>query len=453
MVRKVTELLLKWKETDGRKPLVLRGARQVGKTWLLKAFGRAHFRHLAYFSFDRDDAPRAAFANKNPKRIVEELELLAGYKFVPGETLLVLDEIQAFPPALGALKYFCEEMPALHVAAAGSLLGTVLAKPMSYPVGKVNLIDMRPMDFAEFLEASDAEAFRIFNWIKPGETVDPALHLKLLDAYHRYLLVGGMPECVDVWRRQRDFKKVERIQDELLTFYEGDFGKHLDGVAATRVLLAFRSVIPQLAKENEKFLYGVIREGARAREFETAVEWCVQAGLFNRVYNVSKVECPHKAFERLDCFKLFLFDTGLARRMARVPVSSVLAQTDYQFKGPFVENYVLQQLTTFMDVAPHYFSAKDRHEIDFILQVDDETVPVEVKGGEAVKSPSLKGYLKNRKPRLALRLSEKNFHRDGPLLSVPLYFVPRLAELFAIEREHPCSKGTSDLEYGCSKLP
>lgn len=440
MIRKIEKTLVKWKESRFRKPLVLRGARQVGKTWLLKEFGRTHFKHVAYFSFDREDAPRMAFETKNPKRIVEELELIAGHKFIPGETLLVLDEIQEFPPALGALKYFCEDMPELHVAAAGSLLGTILAKPMSYPVGKVNLVDVRPMDFAEFLEASDAEAFRIFNWIKPGETIDATFHLKLLDAYHRYLLVGGMPECVDAWCRNRDLQVVERIQDELLAFYEGDFGKHLEGIDATRVLLTFRSVIPQLAKQNEKFLYGAIKEGARAREFETAVEWCVQAGLFNRLYNVAKAECPHKAFERLDCYKIFLFDTGLARRMARVPTAALLSKSDYQFKGPFVENYVLQQLSVFMDVPPHYFSVKDSHEIDFILQVDDKTVPVEVKGGEAVKSPSLKSYVKKHKPDLALRLSEKNFHREGPLMSVPLYFVPRLKELFTIEKEPSCSK-------------
>lgn len=315
------------------------------------------------------------------------------------------------------------------MAAAGSLLGTLLAKPMSYPVGKVNLLELGPLDFGEFLEATDSEAFRILNWIEPMKAVDEAFHLKLLDAYHRYLLVGGMPECVVTWDRTHDLSTVERVQDELLAFYEGDFGKHLECVQAARALMVFRSVVSQLAKANEKFLYGAVKEGAQAREFETAVEWCVSAGLVNRIYNVSKPEIPHRAFERLDCYKLFLLDTGLARRMARVPVAAILNRTDYQFKGPLTENYVLQQLVGKTETMPHYYSAKDNHEIDFILQRETGTVPVEVKGGEEVRCRSLKNYLKTWKPQLALRFSERNFHEDGTLKSVPLYFLPRVGEM------------------------
>lgn len=429
MKRNAERKLERWADASVRKPLVLRGARQVGKTWLLKEFGRRRFENVAYFSFDREDAPHAAFANKDPRRIVEILEILAGFKFTESKTLLVLDEIQECPNALGALKYFCEDMPGLHVAAAGSLLGTLLAKPMSYPVGKVSLLDVRPMDFAEFLRATEPKTAQLLDLLRPMEPVEEVFHLRLTDAYHKYLIVGGMPECVQTWVETRDVGAVAKVQDELVAFYEGDFGKHLGATEAMRVLRVFRSIVPQLAKENEKFVYGAVRDGARGREFENAVEWAVSAGLFTRVLNVSKPEVPHAAFERANCFKLFLFDTGLVGRMARVPPAAIVSGEAYQFKGPLTENYVLQQLLGVGDAPPHYYSVKNGHEIDFLLQHGTETVPVEVKGGEAVRSPSLRGYVKNRKPRLAIRFSERNFRHDGPMCSVPLYFAPRCREV------------------------
>ena len=435
MERKCYKNLLQWKRSDGRKPLVLRGARQVGKTWLLKDFGKRNFKHLAYFSFDRDDAPKTAFENKNPKRIVEMLEIIAGFKFKGGETFLVLDEIQECPNALGALKYFCEEMPQLHVAAAGSLLGTVLAKPMSYPVGKVNLLDVRPMDFEEFLLATDPSAASMLEKIGLNAPVDDVFHRRLLDSYHKYLAIGGMPECVAKWSLAHDLNSVSRVQKELVAFYEGDFGKHLDGINAMRALQVFRSIVPQLAKENEKFFFGMVKEGARAREFGTAVEWIVSAGIFNRLFNISKPEVPHAAFERMDCFKLFLFDTGLLRCMANVPFEAIFTKKDYQFKGPLIENYVLQQLLCSSCPPPHYYSVKDGHEIDFVMQHSMETVPVEVKGGEAVKSPSLRGYVKNRNPRIAIRFSERGLHMDGPLWSIPLYLAIRITDILDSARE------------------
>lgn len=432
MERKCYKDLVQWAHSKDRKPLVLRGARQVGKTWLLKDFGKRNFKHLAYFSFDRDDAPKTAFENKDPKRIVEMLEIIAGFKFKENETFLVLDEIQECPNALGSLKYFCEEMPQLHVAAAGSLLGTVLAKPMSYPVGKVNLIDIRPMDFEEFLLATDPSAALMLDQICLDAPLDDVFHRRLLDSYHKYLAIGGMPECVAKWSLDHDLGKVSRIQKELVTFYEGDFGKHLDSVNAMRALQVFRSIVPQLAKENEKFLFGMVKEGARAREFGAAVEWIVSAGIFNRLYNIAKPEVPHVAFERMDCFKLFLFDTGLLRCMANVPFEAIFTKTDYQFKGPLIENYVLQQLLCSSCPPPHYYSVKDGHEIDFVLQQSMETIPVEVKGGEAVKSPSLRGYVKNRKPRIAIRFSERGLHRDGALWSVPLYLAVRMTDMLGV---------------------
>ena len=430
MNRKFMSELNEWRLEHTRKPLVLRGARQVGKTWLLKQFGRTYFKYVAYFSFDRDEAPHFAFTDKNPKRIIEQLSLLSGTPIIEGKTLLILDEIQECPNALNALKYFCEEMPSLHVVAAGSLLGTFLSKPSAYPVGKVTIKDVTPMDFAEFVEAVAPTLYPIFSGDvkKLLQNLD-VLHQKLLDLYHQYLLIGGMPEAVACWCSTHSLEKVQRIQDDLITFYEGDFGKYLNGLHAARVLMVFRNIVAQLAKENEKFIYSAIKAGGRAREFETAIEWAVSAGLFKRVCNLSKPECPHIAFERLDCFKLFFFDTGLLCRMARISAQQILECSDFQFKGPLTENYVLQQLSTKVEAPIHYYSPSERHELDFLLQFNGQSVPVEVKGGSQVSSRSLKNYIAKHSPNVAIRFSEKGLDVRAPLISLPLYLAPRLTDI------------------------
>lgn len=430
MRRKIKEKLEAWRVSENRKPLVLRGARQVGKTWLLKDFGATSFKHVVYFSFDREDAPFVAFENKDPRRIVEQLSLLSGKTIRPGETLLILDEIQACPNALGALKYFCEEMPELHVAAAGSLLGTILAKPTAYPVGKVRILPVYPMDFEEFLAAVDSQLYRVYS--APLSQVEenlPLFHQRLIDRYRQYLLVGGMPEAVQCWVRTGSLDEVRQIQDDLIAFYEGDFGKYLSGIHAARTLLVFHNIVSQLAKENEKFVYSALKDGGRAREFEVAIEWAVSAGLFVRVFNVSKPETPHVAYERLNSFKLFFFDTGLLSRMAYVSAEQLLNETPFQFKGPLTENYILQQLSPQVDAPLHYYSINDRHEIDFLLQWKDQTIPIEVKGGRKVSANSFKNYMRNNSPRCAIRFSELPLERRESFLSIPLYLAPRLREL------------------------
>ena len=387
MRRTAMEKLVAWKSSDERKPMVLKGARQVGKTWLMKEFGKNYYKSFVYFNFDEEDELKSIFeTNKNPQRIIELLSMIAGEKIYPEDTLIIFDEVQECPEALNALKYFKEKANEYHVIAAGSLLGTLLAKPKSYPVGMVNLLDIFPLTFEEFLEATDAPLFAYYEDIHKEQQIEEIFHSRLLEAYNNYLIIGGMPECVSSWLKHKDPAKVAQIQRELIEVYENDFSKHNGKVNSGRILMVFRSIVTQLAKSNEKFMYGAVREGARARDFEEAIEWLVSAGMLNRIYNVSKLEHPISAFDKLDQFKLFLFDTGLLKQMAGIDNSAILLKSTYQFKGPLTENYVLQQLRGQFDVMPRYFSNRNG-EIDFVLQCGMEIIPVETKGGEDKKVP------------------------------------------------------------------
>lgn len=337
MKRNVIQDLINWKASEERKPMVLKGARQVGKTWLMKEFGQSCYHSFVYFNFDEEDELQSIFeTNKNPQRIIELLSMIAGEKILPGETLIIFDEIQECPEALNALKYFKEKANDYHVIAAGSLLGTLLAKPKSYPVGMVNLLDIFPLTFDEFLCAVDPPLYDYYAGIQKDQQIEDIFHSRLLEAYNYYLIIGGMPECVESWVKYHDPQKISKIQRELIEVYENDFSKHNGKVNSGRILMVFRSIVTQLAKSNEKFMYGAVREGGRARDFEEAIEWLVSAGMLNRVYNVSRMEHPLSAFERLDQFKLFLFDTGLLKHMAGIDNSAILLKTDYQFKGPLL---------------------------------------------------------------------------------------------------------------------
>lgn len=421
MKRNAYEKLIVWKNDSDRKPLILKGARQVGKTWLMKEFGAAEYENFVYFNFDEEDELKSIFeTNKNPHRIVELLGLLDGQKIIPGKTLIIFDEIQECPDALNSLKYFREKANEYHVIAAGSLLGTLLAKPKSFPVGQVNLLDIYPLTFDEFIAAIDEALYAYYTQIKKGQLIADVFHNRLLDAYNYYLIIGGLPECVVSWVQHKDPQKIQQIQNELITVYENDFSKHNGKVNSGRILLVFRSIVSQLAKGNEKFVFGCVKEGARAREFEEAIEWLVSAGMLNRVYNVSKPEHPLKAFDQLSYFKLFLFDTGLLKHMAGIDNAAILLKSDYQFKGALTENYVLQQLKGQYDMAPRFF-VEGRSEIDFIIQNGTEIIPVEVKGGEDKSAASFKSYIKNREPRIAIRYSKRGYVTDGVITNLPLY--------------------------------
>lgn len=427
--RNAIQILINWKASDDRKPMVLKGARQVGKTWLMKEFGRSCYDSAVYFNFDEEDQLKSIFeANKNPHRIIELLSLIAGEKIVPGETLIIFDEIQECPEALNSLKYFKEKANEYHVIAAGSLLGTLLAEPKSYPVGMVNLLDIFPLGFDEFLDATDPALFAYYESIQKGQEIEEIFHHRLLDAYNNYLIIGGMPECVASWVKYKDPARISQIQKELIEVYENDFSKHNGKVNSGRILMVFRSIVAQLAKPNEKFMYGAVREGGRARDFEEAIEWLVSAGMLSRVYNVSKMEHPLAAFDKLDQFKLFVFDTGLLKHMAGIDNSAILLKSDYQFKGPLIENYILQQLRGQFDVEPRYYSDKNS-EIDFVLQYCTEIIPVEAKGGEDKSAPSFKRYISEHHPAHAIRYSKRGYRKDGEITNLPLYLARKTKDL------------------------
>ena len=433
MRRTAMEKLVAWKSSDERKPMVLKGARQVGKTWLMKEFGKNYYKSFVYFNFDEEDELKSIFeTNKNPQRIIELLSMIAGEKIHPLDTLVIFDEVQECPEALNALKYFKEKANEYHVIAAGSLLGTLLAKPKSYPVGMVNLLDIFPLTFEEFLEATDAPLFAYYEGIHKEQQIEEIFHNRLLEAYNNYLIIGGMPECVSSWLKHKDPAKVAQIQRELIEVYENDFSKHNGKVNSGRILMVFRSIVTQLAKSNEKFMYGAVREGARARDFEEAIEWLVSAGMLNRIYNVSKLEHPISAFDKLDQFKLFLFDTGLLKQMAGIDNSAILLKSTYQFKGPLTENYVLQQLRGQFEVMPRYFSNRNG-EIDFVLQCGMEIIPVETKGGEDKSAPTFKKYVADNHPQYAVRFSKMGYRKDGNITNIPLYLVGKTKELLGIE--------------------
>lgn len=433
MRRTAMEKLVAWKSSDERKPMVLKGARQVGKTWLMKEFGRNYYKSFVYFNFDEEDELKSIFeTNKNPQRIIELLSMIAGEKIYPEDTLIIFDEVQECPEALNALKYFKEKANEYHVIAAGSLLGTLLAKPKSYPVGMVNLLDIFPLTFDEFLEATDAPLFAYYEGIHKEQQIEEIFHNRLLESYNNYLIIGGMPECVSSWLKHKDPAKIAQIQRELIEVYENDFSKHNGKVNSGRILMVFRSIVTQLAKSNEKFMYGAVREGARARDFEEAIEWLVSAGMLNRIYNVSKLEHPLSAFDKLDQFKLFLFDTGLLKQMAGIDNSAILLKSTYQFKGQLTENYVLQQLRGQFDVMPRYFSSRNG-EIDFVLQCGMDIIPVETKGGEDKSAPTFKKYVADNHPQYAVRFSKMGYRKDGNITNIPLYLVGKTKELLGIE--------------------
>lgn len=426
MQRKALAQLLYWKKSPRRKPLILKGARQVGKTWLMKEFGRLNYEKAFYFSFEREEELFHIFEkNKDPLRIIDQLGTIYNDKIEPEKHLIIFDEIQECPKALNSLKYFNEEANEFHIIAAGSLLGTLLAESMSYPVGKVNLLDIYPMDFEEFLEAVEPSLLNYIEQTSPDEIIE-IQHTKLIEHYHNYLIIGGMPECVSCWVNEKNSGIVAEIQKELINLYENDFAKHNKKVNAARILLVFRSLVSQLSKENEKFIYGCVKQGARAREFEESIEWLVSSGIVLRVYDVTKPEHPLKAFEDFSSFKLFFFDVGLLKYAAGVSNKDIILDMGFQFKGALTENYVLQQLISQFDVKPHYYSPSQNYEIDFLLQNESDIIPVECKN---TISASFKRYRNEQNPNFAIRFSELPYKKQEDMINVPLYLAGQIKKI------------------------
>jgi predicted AAA+ superfamily ATPase len=428
--REAMSQLIDWKNSRRRMPLIAQGARQVGKTRLMKEFGKRFYEDVFYFSFHDDNDLVPIFnKDKNACRLVDELGLLAGKKILPEKHLIIIDEIQENANALGCLKSFCEDANEYHVITAGSLLGTLLSQPMSYPVGKVNLADVYPLNFDEFAAAVDNPAYNLMERAISEGKPREVFHATLSKLYDYYMIIGGMPACVNSWVENKDPVEVNQIQQEIVRIYENDFTKHNTKVDAGRILMVFRSIVSQLAKENKKFVYGCIKEGARAREFEIAIEWLVSAGIVIRAYNVSKPEHPLNAFEQFNHFKLFLLDVGLLKHMAGVSNKAILLESDYQFKGALTENYVLQQIRDLFDVSPKFFSPTSTSEIDFVVQNSMDVIPIEVKSGETVKATSFKNYIDKYSPANAVRFSKLEYQKNDRFTNIPLYLARKTKEL------------------------
>ncbi len=424
MYRRLIERLKRWKEDENRKPMIIRGARQVGKTWLMKEFGRICYESCAYISMDENEIMENVFRDAfDIGRIISALEISVGFKIIPGKTLLIFDEVQEIPRALKSLKYFCEDAPEYHVIAAGSLLGIALHEGTSFPVGKVDFCDLHPLDYQEFLCACGEEQLaELLNSEDHG--LITSFKNKYIDYLKFYYYVGGMPEVVVTYLNTRDLKRVRSVQNRLLSAYENDFSKHAPPEIVTRIRMLWNSIPTQLAKENKKLLYGLIREGARAREYEVAITWLADCGLIHKVHRVKKPDYPLRAYQDFQAFKLFVLDVGLLGAMARLNAKLILEGNRLfeEFKGALTEQYVLQQLVTDEENDIFYWTSDTaKAEIDFLIQNEEGIVPVEVKAEENLQAKSLKSFYNKYHPGLAVRVSMSDYREQEWMVNIPLY--------------------------------
>jgi predicted AAA+ superfamily ATPase len=418
--------LLQWKENPSKKPLIIRGARQVGKTWLMKEFGKTAYDHTVYINFDANEPMRELFmGGLDVERLILGLELYAGLKIDPTNTLLIFDEVQEVPQALTSLKYFNENAPQYDILCAGSLLGIALHQGTSFPVGKVSFLDLYPLSFHEFLMAMGKEQF--VSLMKQRDfALATVFRQEYVDYLKYYYYVGGMPEAVEAFAAHKDFGAVREIQRRILDAYEQDFSKHAPSEVVPRIRQLWNSIPSQLAKENKKFIYGLIKEGARAKEYEYALLWLSDCGLVHRVYRVSAPNLLLKAYEDMKAFKLFMVDVGLLSCMTRLRQDVLLDGNALfkEFKGALTEQYVLQQLKTVPDLGVYYWTnERNTSEIDFLLDTGEAVVPLEVKAETNLQSKSLKAFAEKYKPSLSVRSSMSDYKRDGWLLNLPLYAI------------------------------
>ncbi|MBQ2983056.1 MAG: ATP-binding protein [Lachnospiraceae bacterium] len=431
MERYAMKQLEEWYNKKNRKPLILKGARQVGKTWLMKEFGKTHFKYTAYVNFDNNKNMANVFeSDYDIDRILMAINVETGVKILPEETLIIFDEIQENPKAIASLKYFYEEVPQYTIIAAGSLLGVAIHNGVSFPVGKVDTLVLNPLSFREFLLAIGEEGL-----VKLIEEMNLSLIESFRDKYidwlKKYYYIGGMPEVVASFASERDFTEVRHLQKKIIEMYEADFSKHTTANELPRIRMVWNSIPMQLAKENKKFFFGKIKEGARAKEFEIAIEWLLDCGLIKKVYNVSKPAMPLKAYTEFSAFKLYLLDVGLLAAMSELDVKSILDGNAIfvEFKGALTEQFVLQQLIANTEYSPYYYSeTKSEGEIDFLIQKEGEIVPIEVKAEENLKAKSLRVYCDKFKPKMAIRTSMSNYREQEWMVNVPLYILDRYIE-------------------------
>ena len=426
MERHLLHELKRWKDSPHRKPLILKGARQVGKTWLMREFGKRYYQKVAYVNFDNNPRMQQVFTEDfSIDRLLLAINAETGVAITPEDTLIIFDEIQEAPKAIASLKYFCEEAASYHIVAAGSLLGVAIHGGDSFPVGKVNTLRVYPMTFVEFLYAVGEDGLATL--LEQGDW-------KLIDTFQdkftawlkNYYYVGGMPEAVKIFAETRDYQSVRRMQSELTEMYEADFGKHVDARELPRVRMVWNAIPVQLAKENKKFFFGHVKKGARARDWETAIEWLLDCGLITRVHRVTKPAVPLKAYQEMNAYKLFFLDVGLLGAISGIDARSLLEgnRLFVEFKGALTEQYVCQQLIADKGYEPFYFSSEsNKYETDFMLQNGHDVIPVEVKAEHNVRAKSLRAYVEKHKPAKAVRLSMNNYRQEEWLINIPLFAI------------------------------
>lgn len=424
MKRSAYKLLLDWKVKPGRKPLIIQGARQVGKTWLMHEFGKNEFAQTVYFNFETNKALLSIFKSGfDTDKIITSLGIIAGFTIDPTDTLIILDEIQACPEAITSLKYFQENSPEYNIFAAGSLLGVAIHGGVSFPVGKVDFLTLYPLDFPEFLDAMGQSQL-----VKAIESGDAALiknfNDQLIELLKQYYFVGGMPEVVNAFINDVDYNRARQIQNNILNAYENDFSKHAPISQLPRIRMVWQSIVGQLAKENSKFIYSILRQGSRAKEFELAIEWLKDAGLIHKAVRVKKPGLPINAYADWTDFKIYLNDVGLMCALGDLSAEILLSGHDLfkEFKGTVSEQFVLQQLIS-QGYHPYYWAPENSHtEIDFLIQKENQIIPIEVKSAENIKSRSLKSYYDTYQPEICIRTSLAGFKKQEWMQNIPLYY-------------------------------
>lgn len=436
MERTLITKLVEWKEKANRKPLILKGVRQCGKTYLLKEFGKRHYESCAYFNFEENDALKTVFEKDyDTSRIVFELGLYFGKTIKPGKTLLILDEIQECGRAITAMKYFCENAPEYHIVCAGSLLGIALQKQLSFPVGKVDFLTLYPMSFSEFLRAAGPETLADYvENFKKGDNLPEVIGEKLATFLRQYYITGGMPEVVEVWCNTHSIEQVEGVQQAIINSYELDFAKHAPTKDFPKLSAIWRSIPEQLAKENTKFIFSHVKKGWRSKDLEDALEWLIGAGLVYKVCKIEKPFIPLSSYADDTSFKLYMSDVGILRKLSKLPYEVVLDATPTykEFKGSMTENYVLCELLKSVDDTAYYWSSGNTAEVDFIIQSGTEIVPIEVKSERNVKARSLAEYRKKYTPKYSVKTSMKHETDGEKVLNIPLYLISRMANFTKI---------------------
>ena len=424
MERFALSSLLKWKKSKTRKPLIIQGARQVGKTWLMKEFGKREYEQVAYINFESSDSLKAIFQeNFDVTRLITAFQIETGIRIRPENTLLILDEIQEADRVITSLKYFCENAPEYHIMAAGSLLGITLHQKTSFPVGKVDFLNLYPMSFNEFLLALGQE--QLYELLKSNDwPMITSFKTKLIGHLRHYYFIGGMPEAVSSFLSENDFDKVRSIQKSILSSYDHDFSKHAPAEIVPRIKMLWQSIPSQLSKENKKFIYGVVKQGGRAKEFELALAWLTDCGLVHKIQRISKPAIPLVAYQDNSAFKLFILDVGLLSAMGGLIKQTILQGNSIfsEFKGALAEQFVLQHFKTRLDDKVFYWSSDtSQAELDFVIQNNDQVIPIEVKAEENLKAKSLKSFYEKFNPKIAVRTSMSDYRDDGWLVNVPLY--------------------------------